>query len=134
MPQSPSPKQSNHTESSANSGTIVFNFEADFIDSLRCIPMQVRYKLDTCGIKLKLQHWHSFSYTDRQQLTQMACESGSEITIYREYLCELVMVATGDRPKELPIDPEPDWLNASRVPEVVIQKAHAVGIGKQSRS
>jgi len=31
-----------------------FQFEADFVDSLRCIPMQVRFKLATCGIKLKL--------------------------------------------------------------------------------
>ncbi|HEY9298982.1 MAG TPA: nitrate reductase associated protein, partial [Phormidium sp.] len=28
--------------------TKFFQFEADFVNSLRCIPMQVRYKLDTC--------------------------------------------------------------------------------------
>jgi len=34
-----------------------FEFEADFVDSLRCIPMHVRLKLDTC-IKLKLAQWN----------------------------------------------------------------------------
>jgi hypothetical protein len=113
---------------SNQAGVIIFDFEADFIDSLRCIPMQVRYKLDTCGIKLKLQHWHLFGYTDRQQLTLMPCETAIEIQAYREFLSELIIKATGDRPKELPIDPEPDWLNASRVPEVVVDKAQTVGV------
>lgn len=36
---------------------VFFAFESDFVDSLRCIPMVVRYKLDTCGIKLKLPEW-----------------------------------------------------------------------------
>ncbi len=37
-----------------NTVNSLFQFEADFVASLRCIPIQVRYKLDTCGIKLKL--------------------------------------------------------------------------------
>jgi hypothetical protein len=107
---------------------VIFAFEADFIESLRCIPMQVRYKLDTCGIKLKLHHWHSFSHADRQQLTQMPCATSDEIQSYRKYLCDLVIEATGDRPKDLPIDPEPDWLNPSCVPDVVIKKAQTLAL------
>jgi hypothetical protein len=34
-----------------------FQFEADFVAALRCIPMYVRFKLDTVGLKLKLSHW-----------------------------------------------------------------------------
>jgi len=29
---------------------LLYLFETNFVDSLRCIPMQVRFKLDTCGI------------------------------------------------------------------------------------
>jgi hypothetical protein len=43
-----------------------FEFEADFVEALRCIPMQVRLKLDTCGIKLKLQDWNHFNQAERQ--------------------------------------------------------------------
>ena len=50
-----------------------FKFEADFVESLRCIPMQVRMKLDTCGVKLKLTHWHQFSQQERQTLVEMPC-------------------------------------------------------------
>jgi hypothetical protein len=38
--------------------TELFVFEGDFVDNLRCIPMQVRYKLDTCSIKLRLSDWN----------------------------------------------------------------------------
>ncbi|AFY70613.1 hypothetical protein Pse7367_2352 [Thalassoporum mexicanum PCC 7367] len=111
-----------------NQNPTTFDFEADFIKSLRCIPMQVRYKLDTCGIKLKLQHWHSLSHTDRQQLTNLPCESSQQIYAYREKLCALVIASGCDRPKDLPIDPMPDWLNTNRVPEVVIHKAQTLDL------
>lgn len=50
-----------------------FAFEADFVVSLGCIPMRVRYKLDTCGIKLKLPQWH--------QLTSNAASSPSRVAV-----------------------------------------------------
>ena len=38
-----------------------FLFEEDFIEkNVRCIPMIVRYKLDTVGIKLQLSQWSRF--------------------------------------------------------------------------
>ena len=56
-----------------------FEFEADFVESLRCIPMQVRFKLDTCGVKLKLHHWSLLNEGDRLQLVDRACVSSGEI-------------------------------------------------------
>jgi hypothetical protein len=58
--------------------TNFFQFEADFVDSLRCIPMQVRMKLDTCGIKLKLTHWHQFTQQERQALVEMPCTTAEK--------------------------------------------------------
>jgi hypothetical protein len=55
-----------------------FQFEADFVESLRCVPMQVRYKLDTCGVKLKLPDWNHFSQAERQQLVELPCETETE--------------------------------------------------------
>jgi hypothetical protein len=47
---------------------MLFAFEADFAQDLRCIPMVVRWKLDRCGIKLKLAHWLKLSLAQRQWL------------------------------------------------------------------
>ncbi|MEO1095286.1 MAG: nitrate reductase associated protein [Cyanobacteria bacterium J06638_28] len=100
-----------------------FQFEADFVDSLRCIPMQVRYKLDTCGVKLKLEHWHRFTAAERTALVTDPCETKAEITSYSDRLQTLVIQHTAAPAKELPIDPHPPWLQTVTVPETVQTQA-----------
>ncbi len=99
-----------------------FEFEAEFVDSLRCIPMQVRYKLDTCGIKLKLQHWHSFSTLQRQSLIDLPCHTADEIQIYRENLRSQVFQNLNTYPHDLPIDPNPAWLQGESIPVSVLEQ------------
>lgn len=100
-----------------------FDFEADFVDSLRCIPMVVRFKLDTSGIKLKLAVWHQFSPAERSQLVDLPCETPEEIAAYRDYLTELIRQHTGDLPTHLPIDSPPAWLRDREIPSEVKEKA-----------
>ncbi|MFE4105500.1 nitrate reductase associated protein [Almyronema epifaneia] len=104
---------------------VFFEFEADFVESLRCIPMQVRLKLDTCGVKLKLAHWHQFTQAERRSLTQLPCSTPAEVTHYRQYLQQLVTHYSGAPAKELPIDPQPAWL-AAQVPAAVQTQAASV--------
>ncbi|MDY6781153.1 MAG: nitrate reductase associated protein [Cyanobacteriota bacterium] len=100
-----------------------FQFEADFVESLRCIPMQVRLKLDTCGVKLKLQHWHRFSHAERETLVENPCTTLAESQAYRDYLQNLVIRYTGQPAGELAIAPHPPWLNDTVIPEEVQLKA-----------
>jgi hypothetical protein len=105
-----------------------FQFEADFVNSLRCIPMQVRFNLDTCGIKLKLAHWNHFSIEERQALVEMPCGEESEIQAYRKFLQQQVIKQTGTPPSELPIDSHPAWLDSTTIPETVQAKAQEFGL------
>lgn len=98
-----------------------FQFEADFVASLRCIPMQVRYKLDTCGIKLKLQHWHSFSTIQRQKLVDLPCKTATEIENYRENLRSQVFQNLNTYPLDLPIEQNPVWLQPETIPATLLQ-------------
>jgi len=98
-----------------------FQFEAEFVASLRCIPMQVRYKLDTCGIKLKLQHWLSFSTGDRQKLIDLPCTTATEIQNYRDNLRSLVCQHFQIYPSDLPIEKNPAWLQSELIPISVLQ-------------
>lgn len=100
-----------------------FQFEADFVDSLRCIPMQVRYKLDTCGIKLKLPQWHQLSQAERQILVEHPCTTPEEIQDYRAYLCNLIQERSGVAATELAIEPAPAWHQGDQIPTEVQQKA-----------
>jgi hypothetical protein len=100
-----------------------FQFEADFVDSLRCIPMIVRLKLDTCGVKLKLGEWNRFTQAECQQLVDLSCTDSAEITAYREYVSELIFQHTGNQASLLAIDPQPPWLNDRAIPPTVETKA-----------
>ena len=105
-----------------------FKFEADFVESLRCIPMQVRLKLDTCGVKLKLQDWHQFTTLEREALVVMPCMTSEETAAYRQFLHELVLERTGKEPSDLPIDDHPAWMDATSVPATVEKKAEEFGV------
>jgi hypothetical protein len=103
-----------------------FQFEQDFTASLRCIPMQVRLNLDTCGVKLKLDQWNHFTPADRLELCDRPCRNTHEATDYRAFLQDLITQHTGETAKELTIDPAPPWLDPTVIPDVVQTKAAAV--------
>jgi hypothetical protein len=103
-----------------------FQFEADFVESLRCVPMQVRLKLDTCGVKLKLTQWNKFDSLDRQLLVDSPCETHSEIADYRSRLHTLILQRTGEASTDLPIDSHPEWMNVIVIPESVHTQARSL--------
>ena len=101
-----------------------FQVEQEFIGSLRCIPMAVRLKLDTCGVKLKLNHWNQFTQAERQTLVSQACDTPASIVAYRQHLQGLVTHYTGQPAKEIDVVAHPPWLE-SAIPESVKQQAVA---------
>ena len=108
--------------------TDFFQFEADFVDSLRCIPMQVRCKLDICGIKLKLSDWNQMTTDERQALVELPCTTKTEIQSYREYIEQLIIQRTGIPTTKLPIEPHPAWLDSATVPASLQEKAQEIGV------
>ncbi|PSB09432.1 nitrate reductase associated protein, partial [Pleurocapsa sp. CCALA 161] len=82
-PQPQEPKSTNY-----------FQFEADFVHTLQCIPMLVRMKLDNCGVKLKLFHWNQFSQAERETLVNLPCNTSSECQTYRQWLQNLIIAKT----------------------------------------
>jgi hypothetical protein len=104
-----------------------FGFEADFVESLRCIPMQVRLKLDTCGVKLKLDHWHRLSLAQRDRLTALPCHDSATVAAYAAYLQEAVEQIQGTPAATLAIDPQPPWQDGEAVPPAVQAQAMALG-------
>jgi hypothetical protein len=105
-----------------------FQFETDFVDSLRCIPMQVRYRLDTCGVKLKLHQWNLFTLTDRAELVDFDPQTEVEFDRYRELLVNLIKERSGEEATLLTISTEPPWLNEAEIPTGLAEKISAANI------
>jgi hypothetical protein len=114
--------------------SVVFQFEQDFAGSLRCIPMAVRFKLDRCGVKLSLRQWSRFGADERSRLLRLECERREEIDAYRRELEELIQLHSSQPPEYLPIEVQPLWADAARVPEQVLQFAAQVQVSPPSGS
>jgi hypothetical protein len=105
-----------------------FEFESDFVASLRCVPMAVRLKLDRCGVKLTLRQWSRFTFKDRERLLHLACDAPSEIAAFREALVDLIAERSGDAPRPLPEPPSALYASPARTPEPVAAYARAQGV------
>ncbi len=96
---------------------MIFGFEQDFVANWRCIPMVVRYRLDTCGIKLKLAHWHALSLRQRQWLVDTPCDT---LELQKQYTLQLqawVTEQTGQPAGTIAV--EPVWLQEQALPSEV---------------
>lgn len=105
----------------------LFRFESDFVESLRCIPMAVRYRLDAAGVKLKLNEWSKLGKPERRILVDLPCGTPEEIRTFREMLSSLVAVACGAPPGLLSEAPEPLW-ESETTPAQVQEKARECGL------
>ncbi|MCF0073881.1 nitrate reductase associated protein [Dyadobacter sp. CY261] len=100
--------------------TRFFAFESDFVDSLRCIPMIVRYKLDTCRVKLQLSDWAKFDYYEKDLLAEHSCHKVEEIDAYAALVNGLVWKYTSTIPSLLKTL-DPSWVQP-QVPMEVREK------------
>ncbi len=102
---------------------IYFDFEEDFVeDNVRCIPMIVRFKLDACGIKLKLSEWSKMQISERKILAESKCADSNTILQYREYLQQIIIKRTGAIATDLPVDNNPGWADTEILPGILKEK------------
>lgn len=112
----------------------LFAFEHEFVESLRCVPMAVRIKLDRAGIKLSLRQWSRFTRDDRRELLATPCETAAAALGYRERLIELVMLRSNEIATPLPEPVCPIWNNADGPPEAVTTFSLSRGVQAPSDS
>jgi hypothetical protein len=106
-----------HDDTSLRDDPAIFAFEKDFAQTLRCIPMSVRLKLDQVGIKLSLREWNRLVTAERARLLRLPCASAAEREAFRDSLLQMVQQRSGAPPGTLPVQPQPPWERAEVVPE-----------------
>lgn len=108
--------------------TQFFGFESDFVDSMRCIPMAARLRLDRTGVKLKLNEWSKLAPELRMALAQSPCGSPAEREQWKAYLAGVVEQASGAQPSLLPEPVEEIWEDRGTVPDQVRDQARSLGL------
>lgn len=103
-----------------------FAFESDFVDTLRCVPMCVRLKLDQAGVKLKLNEWSKMDPAERAYMADMPCGTRDEVRGFRDFTSLLVRINCGALPS-LMTPPDPLW-EAGTAPAQVTEKAATLGL------
>ncbi|MGA0601101.1 nitrate reductase associated protein [Caulobacter sp. KR2-114] len=112
--------------------TDLFAFEADFVDTLRCVPMAVRFKLDLAGVKLTLRQWSRLTPEDRFERLMAPCATPAEVGAYRAALQALVAERSGETARDLPPGVTVAWQAMARTPDQVIGFARQAGVAPPS--
>ncbi|HTL08448.1 MAG TPA: nitrate reductase associated protein [Chitinophagaceae bacterium] len=118
-----------HTEALPQYHTeiVFFKFEEDFVeDNIRCIPMIVRFKLDACGIKLKLQQWAMMNDAEKETLSFMPCATPLQVAFFRQTVVALIAAQDGGSAVTLPVEAFPAWANLRRLPQELVVKLEAL--------
>lgn len=108
--------------------SVLFDFERDFVATLRCIPMSVRFKLDLCGVKLSLRQWSRFTSEDRHELLMAPCDSPDDLEGLRARLNDLVALRAGETMTLLADAPHSDWAQVQATPDLVTRHAKSVNL------
>lgn len=107
---------------------MLFNFEMDFADSLRCIPMMVRMNLDLCGVKVSLRQWSRFTREDRSTLLNLPMKNAAQREKYHMFLIDLIRLRAKEEPVFLPPVTAAAWQEVDNVPQSIRQAAISHGV------
>lgn len=105
-----------------------FNFEAEIYDSMNCLPMAARRKLDAVGIKLHLAQWEQLGRGERLMICHAPADSEEERSALRFFIDEVAMARTGSPAKILPDRARRSAYPPDRPPHVLARHARAFGI------
>jgi hypothetical protein len=78
-----------------------FKFEDEMHESLQCVPMAVRRKLDRVGLKIGLEQWKSLDRGERLAICHFPVDSADECDSLGVFIREAMKRRFGVEPKAL---------------------------------
>ena len=96
-------------------------------DSLRCIPLCVRRKLDLIGIKLKLTHWLDFNLNEKTKIVNWP-DTQNELLDLKIFLKKITSNSKYGEAKEIERSINQPWQDKNKIPEQVLKAALERGI------
>jgi hypothetical protein len=105
-----------------------FTFEAEIYDSLNCLPLAARRKLDALGIKLHLAQWEQFGRGERLMICHAPTDSDEERSALRTFIEEVALARTGSPTKTLPDEACVSAYPPAHPPPLLVRHARAFGV------
>jgi hypothetical protein len=105
----------------------LFQFEASSEDCNCCIPMEVRLKLDLCGVKLQVSQWQMLSQEERSALADLPYVSNDQLIHFAETVKQIVLKNSGTPTAVLPVEPHLAWENRMVIPSRLQESAFELG-------
>jgi hypothetical protein len=104
-----------------------FAFEADIYETLSCVPMAMRDKLDCAGLKISLEQWQSFKLSQRRRLCDLPIDTSEQLATFSDLIHQLMFKHCGAAPKNLSTEQQLAARPPSIVPELLTTNASLVG-------
>jgi len=105
-----------------------FRFEAEIYESLSCVPMAARRKLDRLGIKLGLEQWQQLGRGERLMICHAPADSPAECEALSLFVREAAVSRSGSPPRDLPAETRRTAEPPARPPVRLVANASALGI------
>jgi hypothetical protein len=105
-----------------------FEFEADIYESLNCLPMAARRKLDALGIKVHLAQWEQFGRGERLMSCHAPADTEEERSALRTFIEEVAIARTGSPTQVLSEEARQSAYPPAHPPLNLVQNAHAFGL------
>jgi hypothetical protein len=104
-----------------------FKFEDEMHESLQCVPMAVRRKLDRVGLKIGLEQWKSLDRGERLAICHLPVDSGEELDALGVFIREAMQRRFGVEPKSLTAAQRASAEPPASPPSRVVANARAQG-------
>ena len=105
-----------------------FQFEEEVYESLSCLPMAARRKLDQLGIKIGLEQWQQLARGERLMICHAPTASEEEADALRLFINEVTLAKCGSKPKDLPEEKRQGVKPPASVPAQLVESAQASGV------
>jgi hypothetical protein len=105
-----------------------FKFEADIYESLKCLPMAARRKLDALGIKIHLAQWEQFGRGERLMICHAPANTEEERCALRTFIEEVTIARTGSPATVLPEEARQSAYPPAHPPLSLVHNARAFGV------
>ena len=110
-----------------------FKFEDEMHESLQCVPMAVRRKLDRVGLKIGLEQWKSLDRGERLAICHFPVDSPEECDGLGVFIREAMKRRFGVEPKALSEAQRASAEPPASPPNGVVDARASTGVRSQRR-